>query len=350
MKALVKTKFGPGSMLYMDVPEPVPGKSDIKIKIFACGICGTDIHLLHDSYPSCPPVITGHEFSGVVTEIGENVSTFRPGDRVVTLTATETCEECEWCRQGLRMLCEKRKSIGSGRDGGFAEYVIIPEKHAFRLAPEISMLEAALCEPLACVCRAVCEHANIKPGDTVLVAGAGIMGQLAAQVAIANGGIVIMTGLASDADRFLLAKKFGVYETIQVDQGAPLERIKELTDGQGPRIAIECSGAVSSTLFCLEALMKTGTYVQFAIPGEPIPLDMNLVLYKDIRIFSSFASERSSWLIALRLLSNHMVNLRPLVTSILPLSEWNEGFARTIAKKEFKVLLMPHPEDMEMPN
>ena len=209
MKALVKTKLGPDCMQYMDVPEPVPGDHDIKVKVYACGICGTDIHLMHDTYPSNPPIITGHEFSGVVAEVGKDVTDFKVGDRIVTLTAIETCEECEWCRQGLRMLCPQRKSVGSGIDGGFAEYVILPARHAFRLPEGVSLKTAALCEPLACVVRSVCERTTVHAGDYVLVSGAGVMAQLTAQVAHANGGVVIMTGLASDAERFAMAKRLG---------------------------------------------------------------------------------------------------------------------------------------------
>ena len=112
MKALVKTKLGPDCMRYMEMQEPRPAEDEIKVRVYACGICGTDIHLMHDEYPSKPPIITGHEFSGVVVETGKNVTDFQVGDRVVTLTAIETCEECEYCRQGLRMLCPERKSVG----------------------------------------------------------------------------------------------------------------------------------------------------------------------------------------------------------------------------------------------
>lgn len=347
MKALVKTKLGPDCMQYMDMPEPAPGADDIKVKVFACGICGTDIHLMHDEYPSKPPIITGHEFSGVVAEVGANVTKFKPGDRIVTLTAVDTCEECEWCRQGLRMLCPERKSVGSGCNGGFAEYVVIPAKHAFHLPEGIPLKTAALCEPLACVCRSVCERASVKAGDFVLVAGAGVMAQLTAQVAMANGGVVIMTGLKNDTERFAMAKRLGVFETVYVDEGDPLGRIMELTDSMGAQLAFECSGAAPSAKFCLEALMKTGQYIQVAIPGKPIPFDMDMALYKEITISNSYASERTSWLIALRLLEKKMINIEPLATSVLPLTEWEEGFRRTIAKEGFKILLMPHPEDLK---
>lgn len=344
MKALVKTKLGPDCMKYMDVPEPVPGDHDIKVKVYACGICGTDIHLMHDTYPSNPPIITGHEFSGVVAEVGKDVTDFKVGDRIVTLTAIETCEECEWCRQGLRMLCPQRKSVGSGIDGGFAEYVILPARHAFRLPEGVSLKTAALCEPLACVVRSVCERTTVHAGDYVLVSGAGVMAQLTAQVAHANGGVVIMTGLASDAERFAMAKRLGgVKETVRVDEDGALEKILALTGGMGPHVAYECAGVASSADFCLRALRKTGTYAQVAIPGKPIPMDMDMALYKEIVLTNSYASERTSWLTALSLLENHLINIDPLASTTLPLEQWEEGFRQTIAKTGFKVLLMPDP-------
>lgn len=347
MKALVKTKHGPDCMQYMEVKEPAPGPGEIKVKIYACGICGTDIHLMMDEFPSNPPIVTGHEFSGEVTEVGSGVSEFKPGDRIVTLTAVDCCDECEWCRQGLRMLCAERKSVGSGRDGGFAEYVVIPAKHVFHLPDGVSLKTAALCEPLACVCRCVCERTIIKAGDYVLVSGAGVMGQLTAQVAKANGGVVIMTGLRSDEQRFALAKELGVYETIYVDEGDPMAKILELTDGMGPQVAFECSGTAAGADFCLRALMKTGQYTQVAIPGKPITMDMDTALYKEIVFSNGFASERTSWLIALRLLKHGLVNIAPLISAVLPLPQWKEGFDRTIEKTAFKVLLMPSPDGWE---
>lgn len=342
VKALVKVKYGPECMRYMDVPEPHTGDDDIKVKIYACGICGTDLHLMQDEYPSNPPIITGHEFSGVVVEVGRNVKKFKPGDRIVTLTAVDTCEDCLWCSLGLRMLCKERKSVGSGRDGGFAEYVVIPAKHAFLIPEGVSMKTAALCEPLACVCRGVCERTVIKAGDFVLVAGAGIMGQLTAQVAMANGGIVIMTGLKNDETRFELARKLGVYATVYVDEENALDRIMELTGGMGTHVAFECSGAAASADFCLQALMKTGLYTQIAIPGKPIMFNMDLALYKEITISNSYASEKTSWLIALRLLEQKKIQIDELISGIYPLEEWEKGFQQTIEKKAFKVLLMPN--------
>ena len=279
-----------------------------------------------------------------MAEVGKDGTDFKVGDRIVTLTAIETCEECEWCRQGLRMLCPQRKSVGSGIDGGFAEYVILPARHAFRLPEGVSLKTAALCEPLACVVRSVCERTTVHAGDYVLGSGAGVMAQLTAQVAHANGGVVIMTGLASDAERFAMAKRLGgVKETVRVDEDGALEKILALTGGMGPHVAYECAGVASSADFCLRALRKTGTYAQVAIPGKPIPMDMDMALYKEIVLTNSYASERTSWLTALSLLENHLINIDPLASTTLPLEQWEEGFRQTIAKTGFKVLLMPDP-------
>ena len=242
------------------------------------------------------------------------------------------------------MLCPQRKSVGSGIDGGFAEYVILPARHAFRLPEGVSLKTAALCEPLACVVRSVCERTTVHAGDYVLVSGAGVMAQLTAQVAHANGGVVIMTGLASDTERFAMAKRLGgVKETVRVDEDGALEKILALTGGMGPHVAYECAGVASSADFCLRALRKTGTYAQVAIPGKPIPMDMDMALYKEIVLTNSYASERTSWLTALSLLENHLINIDPLASTTLPLEQWEEGFRQTIAKTGFKVLLMPDP-------
>lgn len=347
MKALVKTKIGPDCIQLMDVPEPVPGDDDIKVKVFACGVCGTDIHLMNDQYPSNPPIILGHEFSGVVSEVGKNVKNFKIGDPIVTLTAVDTCEECDWCQKGLRMLCTERKSVGSGRDGGFAEYVVIPAKTAFQLPNGVSLKTAALCEPLACICRIVCEQSTVTAGDNVLIAGAGVMGQLTAQVVMASGGTVIMTGLAQDAERFEMARRLGVKHTVRVDEGDPMARIMDLTGGMGPDVVYECSGAEASVGFCVNVIKKTGTYVQVAIPGKPVRFDLDTALYKEITMKNSYASERTSWQIALRLLEKGLINIDPLASAVLPMSEWKEGFDRTIAKTAFKVLLVPDPTEYE---
>ena len=341
MKALVKTKPGPGGLQLMDLPEPSPGDDEIKVKVYACGVCGTDLHILHGQYPSSPPVTLGHEFSGYVTEVGRYVKNFQVGDRVVSMTAVKTCGTCEWCLRDLRMLCPQRQSLGVAWNGAFAEYVILPARQSFHLPESVSMLAGALCEPLACCCRGVCEGSNVKPGDYVLVTGAGIMGQLTAQAAMACGGTVIMTGLKGDEKRFDAARHAGVFATVYADGDDPLKEILALTGGEYPAEAFECSGTAAAADFCLHALRKTGSYTQIAIPGKPIPFDMDLALYKEISISNSYASERSSWELALKLLEQKRVQIQQLAGTVFPLEQWQAAFDRMAAKEDFKVLIQP---------
>ena len=338
--------LGNGAFETRDIPEHPLAPREVLIQVAACGVCGTDVHIYHGDKGSAeviPPVVLGHELSGTVAAVGAAVKTLHVGDHVA-VDPNSYCGECHYCRRGKKQLCTNLHAIGVNENGGFAEYVILPARHAFRLPEGVSLKTAALCEPLACVVRSVCERTTVHAGDYVLVSGAGVMAQLTAQVAHANGGVVIMTGLASDAERFAMAKRLGgVKETVRVDEDGALEKILALTGGMGPHVAYECAGVASSADFCLRALRKTGTYAQVAIPGKPIPMDMDMALYKEIVLTNSYASERTSWLTALSLLENHLINIDPLASTTLPLEQWEEGFRQTIAKTGFKVLLMPDP-------
>lgn len=336
-------KLGPGAegVGIREVPEPKPGTGELKIKVHAAGICGTDIHIMFDEYPSNYPVILGHEFSGVVAETGEGVQGFSAGDRVVSLTAVVTCGHCRYCHEGLLMLCEERLSIGSGVHGAMAEYVIVPAHLAFKIPPAVSLDAAALCEPLACVVRSVIERATVKAGDYVLVSGPGTMGLLTMQLAMASGGKVVVTGTSRDKERLKLAAELGAYATIDVEAEAAAARSATLTHGAGYDVAFECAGAAPSADTCLALLKKTGLYVQVGLYGKKIPFDLDLALKKEIRLTNSYASERTSWVRALRLLEFGQVDVQPLISAKLPLAQWRQGFDLAIHKEGYKILLQP---------
>jgi L-iditol 2-dehydrogenase len=341
MKALLKTGPGPGGMACLEVDEPVPGPGELKIRVHACGICGTDMHIRRDEYPVSPPVIMGHEFSGTVAATGEGATAFKPGDRVVSMTSVHTCERCEYCFSGHRMLCPSRRSIGSGMDGAFAEYVKVPERLAFHVPPRVGLEAAAMCEPLACVVRGVIERSSVRAGDRVLVSGAGVIGQLAMQVARACGGIVVMAGVGRDAQRLGLAEKLGAWATIDVEKTSAADAAARLTDGRGFDVALECAGNASSADNCLRALKRTGFYTQIGLFGKPVPFDMDLALFKELNLAVSFATERSSWIQALRLLEHGLVDVAPLIGASVKLENWEEGFRRFEQQVDYKIFLVP---------
>jgi L-iditol 2-dehydrogenase len=344
MKALLKKLKGPEGMSYEDMPEPKPAKGEIKIKVHAAGICGTDVHILKDEYPAKFPVVMGHEYSGVIHEVGEGVTAFKPGDRVVSLTAVVTCGSCKYCSEGLLMLCSERLSIGSGVNGAFAEYLTVPANLAFKIPDGVSLDEAAACEPLACVVRGVIERGNVKPGDYVYVSGPGLIGQLTMQVAAASGAKVVMAGTSTDMERLKLAASLGASETIIVDKEDVLKRAEEITEGQGFDVAFECSGAAPSADTCLKVLKKTGYYGQVGLFGKKVEFDHDLALMKEINITNSYASERTSWEIALRLLKFKLVNITPLLGPFIPLEDWKKAFDMAINKEGYKIMLKPNKE------
>ncbi len=154
MQGVAKLARGDGNVGLLDVPEPTVIPGHVLVAVHAAGVCGTDLHIYHDEYPSNPPVIMGHEVAGVVAEIGPGVTTCRSGDRVTSETYFYVCGQCEYCRAGLPNLCAGRKSIGSGVHGAFAKYVLVPAQNIHQLPANVDEMAGALTEPLAC-----CVHA-----------------------------------------------------------------------------------------------------------------------------------------------------------------------------------------------
>jgi len=326
-----------------NVREPIPKDNERKIKVLGAGICGTDIHIMNDEYSYNPPVIMGHEYIGIVDEVGKNVTNFKKGNYVISLTAAVTCGKCRYCREGLLMLCDKRKSIGSGINGAFAEYMTIPADIAFKVPNEIENKEdLAICEPFACIIRGIIERSSIKAGDLVLISGPGTMGLLALQVAKLQGGYVIVSGIPQDENRLKLAKKLGA-DIIVSNPSKLSEIIKSLSPygAYGVDVAVECSGVAASARSCIENVRKRGIYTQVGLFGKEVPIDMDKILYKELTVTNSFASERTSWEIALRLLKNKKINLRSLISARIPLKDWEKGFDMVLNKEGFKVVLVP---------
>lgn len=342
MKALMKVSRGQEGVQLKNIDEPKPLPQEIKVQVHAAGICGTDIHIMNDEYKYRLPVVMGHEYSGIVVEVGAEVSEFKPGDRVVSLTAAVTCGKCKYCYEGLLMLCNDRLSIGSGVNGAFARYLTIPAHLAFKVPDRVSLDEAALCEPLACVVRSVIERGTVKAGDYVLVSGPGTIGLLAMQIAIASGGKVLVAGTSVDKERMILASELGAASTIMVDKEDVMKKAEEFTRGKGFDVAFECAGVAPSADTCLRLLRKCGLYVQLGLYGRKIEFDHDLALIKEINITNSFASERTSWETALRMLENKQINVLPLISAKLPLEKWEKGFKMAINKEGYKILLYPN--------
>lgn len=329
MRAVIKRADGPSGIEIGDVAAPSAGPGEAIVEVIATGICGTDVHIARDEYAHARPVVMGHEILGVVAETGSPEDAEWVGAKVAVETYFSTCERCDACRSGRRNLCARRRSIGSFRDGGFTSSVRVPVINLHRLPATPGDLDGVLSEPLACVAQCLLDPPVIQAGDRVLVTGPGAMGQLAAQVARACGGVVTLAGLPSDADRLAVAAELGFATT----DGPPG---KENFD-----VAVECSGSAAAAASALDALRAGGRYVQVGIFGRDIALPFDTVLYKELTVTSGFASTPASWRAAMRLIASGDVVLTPLITDRVQVEDFFVALSAAERGEGLKTVVMP---------
>jgi L-iditol 2-dehydrogenase len=326
---LAKLAPGPGNVGLAERPERAPGAGEVTIEVRGAGVCGTDLHIAADEYASAPPVTMGHEVSGVVAEVGNGGDASWLGARVVTETYFSTCGECDWCRAGRVNLCPERRSIGSIVDGGFAPRVIVPAANLHRFPDWLDEHAAALAEPLACVCNCLLDPPVVSAGDRVLVTGPGPVGLLAAQVARAGGGDVLVVGLPADERRLSVVSGLGFATQTATGEADDFD------------VVIECSGSAGGATACFEAARRGGRYVQVGVFGKPVTVPFDRVFSKELVVTSGFASTPRSWRRAMALIEERRVELPPLVSEVAPLGEWERVFADLRAGRGIKVVFDP---------
>ena len=341
MNALRKLALGETRLVLQDVPDPVARPGHVVIDVAAAGICGTDVHIRHDEYRSEPPVTLGHEVAGTVAALGDGVTGWTIGQRVVTETYFSVCGRCEHCRTGRPNLCAQRRSIGSFEDGGFAAKLLVPATNLHALPDALDFPEAALVEPLACVVRGLLELAHVDAGDRMVITGPGPIGLLALQVSKAAGARVAMLGTAQDAARLELASRLGADAVHTVEASDDLEAAVAEALGGPAEVVVECSGAAPAAALLLRLVMKAGRYVQVGLYGKPITLDLDQVCYKELQLSGSFATTPSSWYRALALAGSGAVSLAAIIGATFPLREWERAFAAVEDRTPGKVLLIP---------
>ena len=334
MKAVVKYADGAQSFGMRDVAKPEPARDELLLQVRTVGICGTDIHIIRDEYPHSTPVTLGHEYVATVVDMGPEAEGFTLGDTVVSLACAYTCGECKYCKSGLNMMCPERLSIGSWRNGAMCRYIVVPAKSCFRVdgAPTDEM---AAYEPVACCARAVYEIGQVTSDDLVFISGAGLMGQICMQLCKRVGARVVVSGLPADAERLELARSLGADRTVtSPDEIAAV--LKEMGE-PGFALSFECAAAAPSLANCIRFSEKHARVVQVGLYGKPIAVDMDGALYKELRLLTSFGSNPSSWRKMLEVVKD--LTLKPYLTHVLPLSQWEQAFKDVGSGKYFKVLM-----------
>jgi L-iditol 2-dehydrogenase len=342
MKTLRKMRMGKGQVEVVSVPRPAVQKDEVLIEVKYAGVCGTDLHILHDMFQSIrPPVTLGHEFSGVIAEKGPDVSNWQIGDRVTIESTASFCGQCRSCRTGDTQRCLQRCAYGIVEDGAFAKYVAVRQDALHKLPDHISFQEAALTEPLAVAIHAVLERTAISQDDTVLVTGPGPIGQLVLQVAKATGAKVIVTGTSKDEDRLNLATKLGADQVLRADRQDLKVLVEDITDGSGVDVAFESSGAAAAVQDCISATRKGADIVQIGLLGRPLELDYDQLAIKELNLRGSFTHNHQSWVKALEYMKSSKVNLKAVISDEFPIDQWQEAFQLFESGTGLKYLLYP---------
>ncbi|HYY11043.1 MAG TPA: alcohol dehydrogenase catalytic domain-containing protein, partial [Kineosporiaceae bacterium] len=326
MKALRKLRAEDTHLELVDVEPPVAAPGWAVLDVTYAGICGTDVHITHNRFPSYPPVTLGHEFLGVVTAAGDGVAV-RPGTRVVCEPHALACGVCHLCRRGHAELCAAKRSPGWGIDGAMAEQVAVPA-HLLHPVPDgVSDLAAALTEPTAIVVSGY-ERAPVPIGGVVLVVGPGPIGILAALVARAAGaGRVVLCGRPSSAARLELAASLGIETVLDDGSASVADTVREATGGRGADLVVETSGSAGGIATCVEASRRRGRMLVLGVPdGAAVEVPWGVAMNRALDVAFSLSSSWSSWDAALALMARGAVDPAPLAT-VLPLRGWEDAFA-----------------------
>jgi len=344
MEALVKTQKGKGFMEIRTVADPVAGDGEVLLRVKAAGICGTDIHIMEDRFPSNPPVILGHEFSGEIIAVGKNVAGYQVGDRVVSEPHKAGCGTCKYCLTGMVEVCRSKRAIGYKIDGCFAPLISMPATSLHRIPAGVTYEQAALTEPLAVAVKAVLERAKIEPEDFVMVAGCGPVGLLAAAAAKASGARAVMiTGTDGDEKlRLPAARQLGIDHVVNIQREDPLQVVQVLTAGAGADVVVEASGAAASIRQAFDLVKIDGRICGIGLSGrEEVAIPWDKAIVKAVRLICSMSSNWTSWERALSLMAGGKINVDPLITAAFELQQWQQAFEMLVNLDAIKILLKP---------
>jgi L-iditol 2-dehydrogenase len=344
MKALVKTGKGIGNLRLMDMPEPRPGPEEVLIEVRASGICGTDVHVKHDRFPYWPPVILGHEFSGIVVELGPQCRYAAVGDRVVGEPHTRHCGQCFACRTGNVQVCPDKRSPGWGIHGSMAPLLVMPEKLLHRIPDSLDFDTAAVVEPTANAVHDVLERAGVVAGDFVVVLGPGPIGLLSALAARAAGArhIVVVGAPQDEALRLDKARALGFQTVLNVAHHDVPEAVMDLTGGLGADLVIECSGSPSAIAGTVDLVRKNGKICAIGLTaGKTVEFPWEKAAFKVLDIHFCLSTSYTSWDRAIHLIVGGQIPAGEIITHRLPLTEWEAAFAEIESQRALKVILHP---------
>jgi len=336
MRAAVLTS--PRSLTVEDRPTPAPGPEDVLIRVASCGVCGTDSHIYEGEFLVEFPVVPGHELSGTVVEVGQDVTHVGVGDRV-TVDPNIVCGICRFCREGRVNLCQNLRAVGVNRDGGFAGYCVAPAKQVYLLPEGVSLEAGAFAEPLACCIHGM-DRAALRPGEDVLIIGGGAIGQMMIQLCRSAG-----------AGRILLSEPIARRREVGIASGAsfvidPLAEdvvaaTRELTGG-GADLVIECAGTARTAEQAVAAARNGGRVLLFGVAPERATANLRPyeIFIRELTVMGSFVNPFTHRR-AVEALAAGRVRTETLITHRYPVAQLADALAMSRSRDAIKVAVQP---------
>lgn len=331
MQALVKYGSEDGNVELRDVAEPSrPAPNQVILEVKAAGVCGSDIHMWRENHSWAVklPLVLGHEFCGVVADVGSQITGFKPGDRVVCETAAQVCGECVYCLSGNYNLCPHRKGYGALFDGAFTRYVAARPQILHRIPENVPFEHAALTEPICVAYNALVEKTSMKPGDTVVIQGPGPIGIMALMVAKLRGAsTTIVLGTDADEHRLEVAAILGATHVVNIQREDPLTLVRSLGDGFGANLVVDCTGVSRALKQSMELVRPNGTITKIGWGPQPLDFSLDPIVGKAVTLQGSFSHTYSTWERVLGLLSSGQIDLKPVIGGVYGLNDWHEAFS-----------------------
>ena len=343
MKALVLTRYNHFEI--QDVPQPQVGPEDVLVAVNACGICGSDVHGMDGrSGRRLPPIIMGHEASGVISRVGERATGWKEGDRV-TFDSTVSCGKCRFCRSGRINLCDHRRVLGVScaefrQDGAYAEYVAVPQNILYRLPDDLSFEHAATVEPVSVAVHSV-QRAPIHLNDTAVVVGTGMIGLLVVQALRAAGcGRIIAVDV--DPKRLELACRLGAGEGISAESTDVAAEVIERTGGRGADVAFEAVGIPATVAAAIASVRKGGSVGLVGNMTPEVALPLQAVVTRELTLYGSCASS-GEYPACLEMIARGVIDVEAMISVVVPLAEAPAWFDRLYQGEDglMKVILKP---------
>jgi L-iditol 2-dehydrogenase len=327
------------------VPDPVIGPEEVLVRVEACGICGSDVHG-YDGHTGrrIPPLIMGHEAAGVIAEVGPNVKQFSPGDRV-TVDSTVYCGKCFYCRRGDVNLCDSRNVLGVScneyrRHGAFAEFVAVPQHIVYRLPDDLSFEQAAMIEAVSIAFHAV-NRTPLKLGDTVVVVGAGMIGQLVIQT-LREAGCGKLIAIDLDDRKLQMAQQLGADEGINANAPDLRAQVLERTHGRGSDLAFEVVGASAPFNTAVASVRKGGAVTLVGNLSPKVDMPLQQIVTREITLIGVCASS-GEYPACIDLMARGKIDVRAFISAFAPLEEGPMWFDRLYQQEPglMKVILKP---------